>query len=385
MKEEFQEIGHSGGKITFEIQTDAEGHQNYQTRITGSRPVPMVMIAVYALPPGIPIEVIQLGGIGQPWNPPPYSECIPVFIGSDSEGKFGHHCPRCNGYWRSGPWPNVCSYCGVEAKGHQFLSKAQRRYVSQYCEVLINAMISGQDAKVVIDMDTVAEAAGKNGEKPAFYVSEVSQQHKFTCASCGEFNDILGRFGYCSHCGTRNDLTVFECNTVPTIRERLKSGHPPADCIRDAVAAFDSFVSQYAKQLTEHLPMTERRKKRLQEHSFHKLEEVRDIFRNWFDIELCKGMKEDECHFVGIKFFRRHVFEHNGGEVTQKYLDESGDTSVRLKQHIHEVQVDGHALLGSLVKMARNIHGGFHELLSPIRGPIQAFEKQKAWREQHRG
>lgn len=375
---EFEEIGHSGGKITFDIGTNGEGHRGYQTTITGSRPVPMVMIAVYALPQGFPVEMIQLGGIGQPWNPPPCSECIPVFIGSDSEGKFGHHCPRCDGYWRSGPWPNICPYCGVEAKGHQFLSKAQRCYVGQYCEVLLNAMESGKDGKVVIDMDTVADAAGKDGEKPPFYVSEVSQQNKFTCASCGEFNDILGRFGYCSHCGTRNDLAVFECQTVPAIRERLKAGHPPEDCVRDAVASFDSFVSQYAKQLTEHVPMTERRKKRLQEHSFHKLEEVRDIFRNWFDVELCKGMKDDECHFVGIKFFRRHVFEHNGGEVSQRYLDDSGDTSVRLKQHIHETQEDAHALLGSLMKMARNIHNGFHELIPPIPGPIKTFEEQNA-------
>ena len=36
---------------------------------------------------------------------------------------------------------------------------------------------------------------GKQGEKPAFYVSEQSQQRKFTCVACEEFNDVLGRFG----------------------------------------------------------------------------------------------------------------------------------------------------------------------------------------------
>jgi len=343
----------------------------------------MVLIAVYALPQGVPVETIQLGGIGQPWNPPPCAGCIPVFIGSDSEGSFGHHCPRCNGYWRSGPWPNICPCCGLRAKGHQFLSKAQRSYVQQYCDVLSDAMDSGQDSKVVIDMDTVADAAGKDGEKPPFYVSEESQQNKFKCAYCGECNDILGRFGYCSQCGTRNDLTVFEGQTVPAIRERINVGNPPEDCIRDAVAAFDSFASQYAKQLAAHVPMTERRQTRLIEHSFHNLEDVRDVFRNWFDIDVCRGMKEDECRIVSIKFFRRHVYEHNGGEVTQRYLDDSQDTTVRLKQHIHETKEDAHALLGSLVKMARNIHNGFHELFPPIPGPIKTFEEQKAWKEKY--
>ena len=374
---EFVEIGHCGGKITFDIVTDTKGQSSCQTRIEGNRPVPMVMIAVYALHQGVPVEMIQLGGIGQPWNLPPFAGCIPVFIGSDSEGRFGHHCPRCDAYWRSGPWPNICPYCGVEAKGYQFLSKAQLRYVRQYCHVVSDAMDSGQDGKVVIDMDAVADAAGKEGEKPAFYVSEQSQQNKFTCAYCGDFNDILGRFGYCAHCGTRNDLTAFEGQTVPAIRERLNTGQPPEDCVRDAVASFDSFVSQYAKQLAEHVPMTERRKMRLLEHSFHNLEDVRETFKNWFDIDVCKGMKEDECRLVSLMFFRRHVYEHNGGEVTQRYLDDCGDTSVRLKQHIHETQPDAHALLGSLLKMARNIHSSFHQLFPPILGQSRPLKDRE--------
>jgi hypothetical protein len=64
--------------------------------------------------------------------------------------------------------------------------------------------------------------------------------------------------------------------------------------------------------------------------------------------------------------------------VDQKYLNDSGDTTVRLKQHIHETQQDAHSLLSSLVKMARNIHGAFHELFPPIPEPIKALEESKA-------
>jgi hypothetical protein len=48
MTGEFEEIRHSGGKITFEIGTNAEGQRGYQTSFSGSRPVPLVMIAVDA-------------------------------------------------------------------------------------------------------------------------------------------------------------------------------------------------------------------------------------------------------------------------------------------------------------------------------------------------
>lgn len=50
MDSEFEEIGHSGGKITFRIKTDDKGHRSYQIEVRSNRPVPFVWIAVYALP-----------------------------------------------------------------------------------------------------------------------------------------------------------------------------------------------------------------------------------------------------------------------------------------------------------------------------------------------
>src|SRR3546814_14197770 len=87
---------------------------------------------------------------------------------------------------------------------------------------------------VVIDMDKVADAVGLEGEKHPFYVSEQSQQHKFNCKACGEFNDILGRYGYCSRCGTRNDLAFFEGVAIPAIKDRLNSGALPEGCVRNS-------------------------------------------------------------------------------------------------------------------------------------------------------
>ena len=77
---EFQEVAHSGGQITFSVVTDAEGHRAYQIGWKHSRPTPSAIFAVYALPEGIPVGIIKLGGIGQPWNAPPVQNCVPVFI-----------------------------------------------------------------------------------------------------------------------------------------------------------------------------------------------------------------------------------------------------------------------------------------------------------------
>jgi hypothetical protein len=374
---EFEEIANCGGTVTFTIRTSDDGRRSYQVGFSGSRPVPMVLIGIYALPQGIPVDTIQMGGIGQPWNPPPVPNCIPVLIGSDSTGHFGHNCPKCKGYWRSGAWANMCPYCGFQAARHEFLSEAQHRYVMHYCEVLAVAL-DGEDGEVKIDMDAVADAAGKEREKPAFYVSEQSQQRKFKCTACDEFNDILGRFGYCASCGTRNDLADFDGRTVPAIRDQLNNGTPPEDCLRNAISAFDSVVAQLAKELVRFVPMTKRRASRLEGQRFHNADELRKVMRDWFDIDIADGIKDTEWASIVRMFHRRHVYEHNGGEVDQKYLDDSGDTSVKLKQHIHETRERVHDLLSSLVKIVRNLHIGFHELLPPLPEPIAAFEAKKA-------
>ena len=376
MSRDFEEIGHCGGKNIFNVTISEDGSAAYQVGYEFNRPTPMTLFAIYALPEGIPVEIIQLGGIGQSWNSPPFPSCFPVFIASDNLGQFGHDCPNCNGYWRSGPMPNVCPYCATQAPSYQFLSEAQRRYTNHYCETLNEALNSGEAQQVVIDMDSVADAVGKQGEKPAFYESEVSQQQKFTCSSCGEFNDILGRFGHCSLCGTRNDIFDFEINSIPAIREQLNSGSLPEDCIRNAVASFDSFATQIAKALENLIPLTPRRKKRLQNLRFHNIEEVETMFREWFDIDIKKEINDREWQKIVLMLLRRHVYEHNGGEVDQKYLDKSGDTSVRLKQRIHESKQNAHDFLGSLVKMARNLHLGFHEIIPPISEPIEWFSKK---------
>ncbi|MEQ1775126.1 MAG: hypothetical protein ABL891_15220 [Burkholderiales bacterium] len=375
MAEEFQEIGHSGGKITFTIVTDEHGKRTYQVGFSSSRPVPMVLIQIYATWDGVPFANGSFSGIGGSSDTPPPGG-LPVMIACDSEGEFGHNCPRCKLYWRSGPYPNSCPYCALRAPDYKFLSAAQLRYVQRYCEVLSNALESEHDSEVLIDMDEVADAIGKDGEKPAFYVSEKSQQRKFKCTACDEFNDILGRFGYCSSCGTRNDLQDFELITIPDIRSRLNSGHSPEDGVRDGVASFDSFTSQIAAELARRVPMSKHRKDRLERKPFHELKEIRQIFGQWFDINICEGVKDNECVALERMFYRRHVYEHNGGEVDQKYLDNSGDTSVVLKQRIHETLEGAHELLGSLVKMARNMHNGFQELFPPLEGPIEAFREK---------
>jgi len=70
---------------------------------------------------------------------------------------------------------------------------------------------------------------------------------------------------------------------------------------------------------------------------------------------------------------RRHVYEHLGGEADEKYIADSGDTSVRPKQVLHESQESAHRLVNVVVKMARRLHAGFHEIFPRNERPIRRF------------
>lgn len=191
-EKEFQEIGHCGGQFTANVKTAENGRRTIQFGWQHSRPTAAAIFAVYALPQGIPVGTIQLGGIGQPWNPPPTSGCWPIFIASDSLGMFGHYCQECCGYWRSkaapSRWKMTCPYCGLRAESHAFLTEGQTKYVEACSELIEETLSTDKDGEFAIDMDQVADMVGKNCEKPKFYYTEESQQNKYECPSCGDWN-----------------------------------------------------------------------------------------------------------------------------------------------------------------------------------------------------
>ncbi|ENE1251940.1 hypothetical protein [Stenotrophomonas maltophilia group sp. Smal32] len=371
MTAEFQEIGHSGGRIEVRVMTHHDsGRRAYQLRYVHRRAVPAILIQLYALPQGIALEPVDAAGIGEATTPPSVPGAWLVMICSDSTGQFGHRCPRCEGYWRSGPWPAICPYCRFEAPPISFLSNAQNAFIRQYCARMSEAFDSDEDGVIEIDMDAVADAVGADTPKPAFYVSEQSQQHQFDCAACRSFNDVLGRYAYCSSCGTRNDLAVFKGESVSAIREILNSNNRAEDAVRSAVSAFDSFAGQYAKQLAVLVPMTNRRLDRLRRR-FHNFDETASMFSSFFDIDIGRDLRSEDLKFIALQFHRRHVFEHNGGEVDEVYLRESGDTSVKLKQVIRESSASAHRLLDLLGRVANNLHAGFHSIIPVRSAPIE--------------
>lgn len=359
--QEFREIAHSGGRITISVITRPNGIRAYSIGWSHNRPVGAAVFAVHVLSPGVPVGTVVLGGLGSRMDPGPVPGCFTAFICSDSERMFGQRCPNCGEYWRSKSPSRYCAYCGMTGETYHFLTEAHGAYLQQYSDLFMKATNASEDGEHVIDLDAVADAISSL-EKPPFYYAEKSQQNKFECRECGNTVDILGRFGYCSLCGTRNDLQELESKTLAAIRERINTTGGYESCVRDAVAAFDSLTGVYVRELVRRVPMTTPRKNRLENSRFHNLALVQQEIRDTFDINLFAGLDADDQQFAVLMFHRRHVYEHNGGEADQQYIEQSGDTSVRPKQGLRETQATAHRIVGLVARMATNLHSGFHEL-----------------------
>jgi hypothetical protein len=248
----------------------------------------------------------------------------------------------------------------------------------QYCDKMSELLEADKDGEYIIDMDAVADASGTNAEKPPFYYAEESQQNKFKCDACGSYNDVLGVYAYCSRCGTRNGLQELSGRIVPAIRERINMAGQNETCAKDAVSSFDSITGDYVTQLIRQVPLTQARRNKLKAKRFQNLQQVRQDLVEVFDIDIQSGVTASDFEFAKLMFHRRHIYEHKGGEVDEKYIAESGDATVRPKQALRETQETAHRIAGLVVKMATNLHQGFHEILPPIEGPIKQYEKWKA-------
>ena len=297
---EFQEIAHCGGKVTITIKLDERGHVLASVGMRNSRSAPAALFIVLADSSGQPFATPVLGGLASPApGPPPKAEGCSVFISSDNEGYFGHQCPRCEGYWRStsapSRWPLTCPYCALRAETHHFLTDAQLRYVESYCELFYEAVRSGIAGETTIDMDSIADAIAEE-KRPDFYYAEQRQQKQFICLACRGDNDILGRYGYCSTCGTHNGVQELGLDLAAAQVRIATASYEGA--LNDSVSAFDSFAKQLAKQLAARIPLRRKRKTALEKALFHSLGPRAKELLDWFDINIFEGLSEAEVVFI---------------------------------------------------------------------------------------
>lgn len=361
MKTEFEEIGHAGGTVTVHVE-EREERLSYSLEFSNSNPYGFKLISLYALPQGVPVERMTVGGLNNPFPPPKVPGSYLIHLSSDREGMFGRTCAFCNRYWRSSDGPHVgagyCAYCGRQPVSLALTSR-QRVYVQSVCALITHGIEHGPGF-YRWDLNELS-ATPADAASQSFYLAEERQQRHRLCLACGVGQDVLGGASYCCACGTRDDRELLE-DALDDARQRARSGALPG-ALRDAVSATDSFVAAIVSELVNRVPLTKERKAYWtgKNRPKHKFRETFERLDRDFGFKTAAALTTHEQALAMKLVARRHVHEHGGGIVDQAYLDETGD-NLRLGQSITEAPKEIFEFIGLMGKFSQAVMVGFHEL-----------------------
>lgn len=210
----------------------------------------------------------------------------------------------------------------------------------------------------------------KQQVKNRFQWSEEWGAPNFECPKCKNRYDILGEYAGCPGCGKRNSLQVFE-RSITEVEQRfnkadaeLKDRHEREvewERLSRCISDFEAMARDIQKQL-QFYPATPKRKKDIDSLSFQNILKANDCLLNWFSFEMLFRFPDDDKTFLNRMFNRRHVLTHNGGRIDQEYLDNTGDTSVRLNQKIVVRSNEIRRLIPLLRTIGQNLFQGFESI-----------------------
>ncbi len=357
--DEFEEIAHTGGTITF-IHDPQRGTATQLRNVTTHR---VVVYQVCVSFDGEVLDFVAPGGIGQ--NIPYPQPSILAFLISDVEGLFGQRCPSCKSYFRSDciGGNTTCPYCLHKAKGTEYLTENQAQFISAFCNTFIKAHQSG--TTIEVDLNEIIDDLKSN--KPGWVYSEERQQSKFKCFSCGATYDILGEYGTCPCCGVTNYKEVVESKLDALEKEfitadkNIKDRHDREvawEKLTRCVSEFEALANSVRKSMLM-LPMTPKRRSDLSQLSFQRIINASECLERWFDVKILEEITEDDRVFLNQMFNRRHVFTHNAGKIDQEYIDNTGDNSVRVNQTIRFRSNQIRRLIALIRKCSANLVEGF--------------------------
>lgn len=180
----------------------------------------------------------------------------------------------------------------------------------------------------------------------------------------------LGEYGGCPCCNKRNYLEVISKKLEKIDKRFLEAEEKLSDRhdrevewenLTRCVSEFEAMANDLKKQLLT-IPTTSKRKSDIENLSFQNILKVNDCIKNWFGYEILEGLLENDRKFLNIMFNRRHVFTHNAGKVDQEYLDNTGDTKVRLNQVIRLRSREIKRLIPLISQISKNLIQGFESI-----------------------
>ena len=301
---------------------------------------------------------------------------MPVQINSDENGCFDRMCPECGATFKVNlsDWEEkfhdeavYCPQCRYTAAATEWNTDEQNEEYLKRATVLLSGYFQKELSKSSQDMErstknnrflkikftpwkAVTFSNNPIGSKPEWAINII-------CEDCGARYGVIGNVLCCPCCGSDADDKVF-IESLDSIEKMISSideikgiyidlyGKPKAETmcesmvsnsLGDIVSAFQRFAYKRFKYLFQY---------QVKPNDFQIVKKGSDLFKNQTGYGYEAWLSNDELNMMKIMFQRRHVIEHNGGRVDEKYLSESGDTAYIVSQ---KLKIDGRDIMDLLV------------------------------------
>lgn len=312
---------------------------------------------------------------------------IPITFRSDEKGYFDRECPNANCLYTfkvlMKDWEEKiegkeahCPLCGHIDASDQWYTQDQIEQMNGIVEGFAYNYVEETIGKAFKDLERstrnnkYVKFKYKPGKRISFENNPIGQREEWSteicCENCGTHYSVIGSAYFCPCCGHNSAISAFsdslnsERKMLDSVSEMRKLFSEKYDddtadtmcrgliesSLGDIVAAFQKFAcSKY-----EEKGGTVRRT-----NDFQIIEKGSELFKQCTGKGYDAWLSAAELSRINLLFQRRHLLEHNGGMIDQKYLDKSGDTSYVIGQRVVIKLSDAYELLGLIEKLSNGL------------------------------
>ena len=253
-------------------------------------------------------------------------------------GFIGRSCgnPGCGKYFKikvdTAQERMFCPYCGFQFSRDELMTREQEAHFRAAAEEQVKELFLGEMDKMFADL------ARKNRgnkflrieHKPQRYkarpITPHYQEHpvdsELTCGRCHFTFQVFGIFGYCPGCRSEN-LRIYDANFA-IIKREIASSNNKQRALRhaygDLVSTFEQVTAARARAITQ-----ERTR-------FQDLYETRKFFKEQTNRDIFAQIEEVRIRQLQRVFLKRHVYEHNNGIISERFVQKMPEDKPLLGQ-----------------------------------------------------
>lgn len=237
------------------------------------------------------------------------------------EGFLGRACnnPNCGKYFKvhenSLKDEMYCPYCSESFHKEDLLTKDQTNYIEEVAkeeaEQFIHEEFQKMMRRTLRGNKFLKFESGRRRKKnirPNY--QEKKTDSEFTCPYCECNFQVYGVFAYCPGCKEEN-LLIYDANADFILKEIENSSNKKRalrHAYSDIVSAFEIFCKKKARDVTS------------KETNFQDFYKTRRFFKRQLGIDILNELTDkEELTFKRI-FHKRHVYDHNDGIISEKYI-----------------------------------------------------------------